>query len=125
MARRIFLIAWLAVIATAAATHAGTKAAPRFHVLGHADPGGGYSGDVVGERHYAYLSSRKGKASDCPSLSALKLNTAMTQPFKKKNGVQTLRLLYTAQVFSPCSRASTVQARRQPFQAADSIPAVV
>ena len=67
MARRIFLIAWLAVIATAAATHAGTKGAPRFHVLGHADPGGGYSGDVVGERHYAYLSSRKGKASDCPA----------------------------------------------------------
>jgi hypothetical protein len=67
VARRIFLIAWVAVIATAAATHAGTKAAPRFHVLGHADPGGGYSGDVVGERHYAYLSSRKGKASDCPS----------------------------------------------------------
>jgi hypothetical protein len=67
VARRIFLIAWLAVIATATATHAGTKAAPRFHVLGHADPGGGYSGDVVGERHYAYLSSRKGKATNCPS----------------------------------------------------------
>jgi hypothetical protein len=67
VALRFFLIAWLAVIATAAATHAGTKAPPRFHVLGHADPGGGYSGDVVGERHYAYLSSRKGKASDCPA----------------------------------------------------------
>jgi len=67
VARRIFLIAWLAVIATAAATHAGTKAAPRFHVLGHANPGGGYSADVFGERHYAYLSSRKGEADDCPS----------------------------------------------------------
>ncbi len=36
-------------------------------MLGHADPGGGYSADVVGERHFAYLSSRKGKGGDCPS----------------------------------------------------------
>ena len=35
-------------------------------MLAHADPGGGYSGDVVGERHYAYLSSRRGRA-DCPA----------------------------------------------------------
>ncbi|MDQ2910821.1 MAG: hypothetical protein M3R39_07390 [Actinomycetota bacterium] len=44
----------------------GTAPAPRFEVLAHVDPGGGYSGDVVGERHFAYLSSRKGK-SDCPA----------------------------------------------------------
>jgi hypothetical protein len=36
-------------------------------VLAHVDPGGGYSGDVVGERHYAYLSSRKGTGADCPA----------------------------------------------------------
>jgi hypothetical protein len=35
-------------------------------VLAHLNPGGGYSGDVVGERHFAYLSSRKGK-TDCPA----------------------------------------------------------
>jgi len=39
---------------------------PRFQVLAHVDPGGGYSGDVVGERHYAYLSSHRG-SSDCPA----------------------------------------------------------
>ncbi len=37
-------------------------------MLGHADPKGGYSGDVVGERHYAYLSSRRGvSGADCPA----------------------------------------------------------
>ena len=35
-------------------------------MLGHANPAGGYSGDVVGERHFAYLSSHRGKA-DCPA----------------------------------------------------------
>lgn len=40
--------------------------APRFQVLAHVDPGSGYSADVVGERHFAYLSSRRGKA-DCPA----------------------------------------------------------
>jgi len=34
-------------------------------VLAHVDPGGGYAGDVVGERHYAYLSSHTGR--DCPA----------------------------------------------------------
>ena len=67
MALRLFLGVWLAVVGTAAATHAGTRGPPaRFAVVGHANPGGGYSGDVVGERHYAYLSSRKG-ARDCPA----------------------------------------------------------
>jgi hypothetical protein len=33
----------------------------------HVDPGGGYSADVVGERHYAYLSSRAGAGDDCPA----------------------------------------------------------
>ena len=35
-------------------------------MLAHVDPKGGYSADVVGERHYAYLSSRRG-AEDCPA----------------------------------------------------------
>ena len=48
------------------ATHASTAKAPRFRALGHANPGGGYSGDVVGERHYAYLSSHRG-SEDCPA----------------------------------------------------------
>ncbi len=67
MAWRLFLAAWLAVVVTAAATQAGTmRMTPRFHVLAHIDPGGGYSADVVGDRHFAYLSSRKGK-NDCPA----------------------------------------------------------
>lgn len=67
--RRLLLPAvWLAVAATVAVAHAGAAKAPRFKVLGHAAAPGGYSGDVVGERHYAYLSSRKGEAgNDCPA----------------------------------------------------------
>jgi hypothetical protein len=76
VARRFWLFpfVWILVVAAAAgsSSHGSASAsaskAPRFHVLGHADPGGGYSADVVGERHYAYLSSRKGEGSDCPSL---------------------------------------------------------
>jgi hypothetical protein len=66
--RVVSLVVCLAVVAVAV-THAGAAKAPRFKVLGHATPGGaGYSGDVVGERHYAYLSSRKGRAEgDCPA----------------------------------------------------------
>jgi hypothetical protein len=73
VARRFWLFpfVWILVVVAAAASsshgNASASKAPRFHVLGHADPGGGYSGDVVGDRHYAYLSSRKGKGSDCPS----------------------------------------------------------
>jgi len=75
VARRLWLfpLVWILVVGVAvgSSSHGSASAsaskAPRFHVLGHADPGGGYSGDVVGERHYAYLSSRKGKGSDCPS----------------------------------------------------------
>jgi hypothetical protein len=63
---RLFLAVWASVVATAAVTNAsGTKPAV-FHVLAHVHPGGGYSADVVGERHYAYLSSRSGR-SDCPA----------------------------------------------------------
>jgi hypothetical protein len=65
--RRLFLASWLAVVVTAAVTQAGTTKPPRFHVLAHVDPGGGYSADVVGDRHYAYLSSRKGAGDDCPA----------------------------------------------------------
>jgi len=66
VARRFFLAVGLAVLASTVA-HAGTGKPPRFKVLGHANPGGGYSADVVGERHFAYLSSRKGKDADCPA----------------------------------------------------------
>jgi hypothetical protein len=68
VAWRLFLAVWLAVVATAAVTQAGTKKPPVFRVLAHVDPGGGYSADVVGERRYAYLSSRKGADDDCPAL---------------------------------------------------------
>lgn len=66
MALRLFLAVWFSVVTTAAVTNASaTKPAP-FRVLAHVAPGGGYSADVVAERHYAYLSSRKGQ-SDCPA----------------------------------------------------------
>ena len=71
MRRAILLAVWLTVVTTAAATHAGTQKAPLgkgFAVIGHASASGGYSADVVVERHYAYLSSRKGEAqNDCPT----------------------------------------------------------
>jgi hypothetical protein len=70
VAVRLFVAVWLAVVVTAAVTHAGTRKPPRFHVLAHVDPGGGYSADVVAERYYAYLSSRAGRAGlggDCPA----------------------------------------------------------
>jgi hypothetical protein len=67
VAWRLLLAAWLAAVATAGATEAGTsREKPHFAVLAHVDPGGGYTGDVVGERHYAYLSSHKG-GTDCPA----------------------------------------------------------
>lgn len=67
MALRLFLVAWLAVVGAAVVTDGSAKRAPAFRVLAHAEPGGGYSADVVGERHYAYLSSRKGSGGDCPA----------------------------------------------------------
>ncbi|HKG44546.1 MAG TPA: hypothetical protein VKB10_09940 [Gaiellaceae bacterium] len=67
MALRLFLAVSLGVIATAAATNAGSPRAGAFRVLAHVAAGGGYSADVVGERHYAYLSSRKGLGADCPA----------------------------------------------------------
>lgn len=68
MALRLFLAVWFCVVTTAAVTDASaTKPKPSvFHVLSHVAPVGGYSADVVGERHYAYLSSRMGR-SDCPA----------------------------------------------------------
>jgi hypothetical protein len=76
VAVRLFLAVWLAVAVTAAATHAGTSPPPRFHVLGHADPGGGYSADVVAERHFAYLSSRGGARGECPAQGVRVYNLA-------------------------------------------------
>ena len=63
--------ALLALGASALALAGGTarhaaRLEPHFRVLAHVNPGGGYSGDVVGERHYAYLSSHSGK-TDCPA----------------------------------------------------------
>jgi hypothetical protein len=66
VALRLFLAAWLSVVAAAAVTDGAAKRAPSFRVVAHVAPRGGYSADVVGERHYAYLSSRKG-ARDCPA----------------------------------------------------------
>jgi hypothetical protein len=68
VALRLFLAAWFSVVTTAAVTDAtAKKPSPAvFHVLAHVAPAGGYSADVVGERHYAYLSSRRGQ-SDCPA----------------------------------------------------------
>jgi hypothetical protein len=61
------LLALVAAAALAGAAPSGTQRAPvRLQLLGHANPGSGYSGDVVGERHYAYLSSHKGR-TDCPA----------------------------------------------------------
>ena len=42
------------------------RAPLRLRALGHANPGGGYSGDVYGHRDHAYLSSWRGDA--CPAL---------------------------------------------------------
>lgn len=62
--------AWLALLvaaAVAAGAPSGTTRAPvHLELLGHANPAGGYSADVVGEGHFAYLSSHSGK-SDCPA----------------------------------------------------------
>jgi hypothetical protein len=55
-----------AAVVAGAAPGSGQRAPARLQLLGHADPAGGYTGDVVGERHYAYLSSHKGRA-DCPA----------------------------------------------------------
>jgi hypothetical protein len=67
VALRLFLAAWLSVIGAAAATDGSARQAAPFRVLAHVQPGGGYSADVVGERHYAYLSSRKGAGDNCPA----------------------------------------------------------
>jgi hypothetical protein len=65
VALRLFLAVWFCVVATTAVADAA-RPAESFRVLAHVNPSGGYSADVVGERHYAYLSSRKG-AADCPA----------------------------------------------------------
>src|SRR5919201_73988 len=70
MARRLVPAAWLALLvaaAVAAGAPSGTTRAPvHLELLGHANPAGGYSADVVGEGDFAYLSSHSGK-SDCPA----------------------------------------------------------
>jgi hypothetical protein len=79
VAARLFTFVWILVLVAAAGSsgHVGASGlqAPRFRVLAHVDPGGGYSGDVVGERHFAYLSSRRGK-TDCPAQGVRVYNLA-------------------------------------------------
>jgi hypothetical protein len=79
VAARLFTLIWILVVVAAAGSSGHVRAsglhAPRFQVLAHADPGGGYSGDVVGERHFAYLSSRRGK-TDCPAQGVRVYNLA-------------------------------------------------
>jgi hypothetical protein len=61
-------VAALAVGSAAAHGTAGSgSASGRFELLGHADPGDVYAGDVYGHRDYAYLSSHRGKEI-CPGL---------------------------------------------------------
>jgi hypothetical protein len=55
---------FLAVVGVAAFGFSG-GGHPQARAIGHADPGGGYSGDVYVQRGYAYLSSWHGSA--CPS----------------------------------------------------------
>ena len=57
---RVFLaVVGIAAVGLSAGAH------PQARAIGHADPGGGYSGDVYVQRGYAYLSSWHGSA--CPS----------------------------------------------------------
>jgi hypothetical protein len=58
--RLILAIAGSAVLAVSAAA-----ARPHVHRVGHANPGGGYAGDVFLHGRYAYLSSWHGR--DCPA----------------------------------------------------------
>ena len=67
MALRLVLAITLAAAGAAGASSAKTPPKPAFRVLAHVHPSGGYSADVVGERHFAYLSSRKGAGADCPA----------------------------------------------------------
>jgi hypothetical protein len=70
VALRLFPLVWILVIVAAAGSsgHVGASGlqALRFQVLAHVEAKGGYSADVVGERHFAYLSSRRGR-TDCPA----------------------------------------------------------
>jgi hypothetical protein len=62
------LVALAAVLAaaTAVAAGGGSDAAPRFEVLAHLNPGGGYAADVWAHRGYAYLSSYRSREA-CPA----------------------------------------------------------
>lgn len=66
--RRLAVV--LALVALAAATAVAArpdqKPGPRFEVLGHVNPGGGYAGDVWAHGRYAYLSSYRSKDT-CPA----------------------------------------------------------
>jgi hypothetical protein len=66
VAARALLAVVLLVVGGAVTSATGAARPPRFEVLAHVAPAGGYSADVVGERHYAYLSSHGGQ-TDCPA----------------------------------------------------------
>jgi hypothetical protein len=62
----VAVVAGLSLVAASGGGAAPTRTPLRLQVLGHANPGGGYSGDVFGHRGYAYLSSWRG--GNCPAL---------------------------------------------------------
>lgn len=68
MTRRHAALLALTVLAaaTAVAARPGLGTAPRFELLAHVNPGGGYAGDVWAHRGYAYLSSYRSRRS-CPA----------------------------------------------------------
>lgn len=58
------LLLVVALLASGAGAGETSRAAPpRFEILAHVQPGGGYSGDVWGHRGYAYLSSHRGRGT--------------------------------------------------------------
>lgn len=66
-ARVVALVALVSLVAGAAVAEGTPSAVPRFEVLGHADTGDVYAGDVYGHGEYAYLSSYR-TAAGCPAL---------------------------------------------------------
>jgi hypothetical protein len=66
--RRLAAILALAALAaaTAVAARPGRSTAPRFEVLGHVNPGGGYAADVWAHGNHAYLSSYRSRRT-CPA----------------------------------------------------------
>ena len=62
----LLVVAALVAIAAARGMPGAAQQEWRFELVGHADPGDVYAGDVVGHRDFAYLSSRRGRET-CPA----------------------------------------------------------